>query len=207
VRTLRRLRRDEDDVSSSEPDDHPRPGRQSAIARGNEALHRSVERSAPTEPGERMRAGRSFFDEALSDSPWRVGDLYRVGTRSAIGLIGLLVAWAGASTTTTFTTQVIWIGVGVGVVVVSAAGSVGWLVSGFGAVAAERRAIRTDIRARWTRPESILDPLAPAEIVIADGMRRYHLSTCDVVAGKAVTPVPLVEAQSLGFAHCGMCQS
>jgi hypothetical protein len=155
-----------------------------------------------------MWTGRSFFDEAMSGSPWRFGDLYRLATRAAIGLIGLLVSWAGASTTTDFTTQVVWIGVGVGVLVVSVAGSVAWLVGGFGAVGAERRSIRNEVRSRWARPElANEDALDPTGLVVGEGMRRYHLSTCDVVRGKEITRVTLSEATKLGFAPCGMCES
>jgi hypothetical protein len=152
------------------------------------------------------------MDLALADSPWRVGDLVRAVARLLLGLIVIIVAWAGASGTLVWRQQIIWTVVGAGGVMVAVSGVFMWLLNGFGMVSRERREIRLVLTARY-RPaatDTPTDHLASADaamVVWGAGMRRYHRPSCDVVKGKRVMTLGRDECQRRGLMPCGMCQS
>jgi hypothetical protein len=151
------------------------------------------------------------MDLSLADSPWRVGDLVRALARLLLGLIVIIVAWAGASGTLVWRQQIIWTAVGAGGVMVASSGVFMWLLSGFGMVSRERREIRLGLTAR-RRPAPMEAQAGHSESAGADtvvwgaGMRRYHLPNCDVVKGKPVMILGREECHRRGLVPCGMCQ-
>lgn len=160
----------------------------------------------------RSQRTTSSLGRPLAGSPWRRGDLYRLLLWQALGLIVIVICWFFCSGSITWRHQAIWVAISVVASAAAAAGGAVWLLRGFAAVARERRQIRLDIAARYglgARTETVsdgaTDGAADGGYVTADGMARYHLSTCDVVRGKATRRVldPLAES----LRPCGMCQS
>lgn len=162
-------------------------------------------------PVDRRRRRLGFLDLALADSPWSVGDLVRVVARLTVGLIVIVVAWAGASGTVVWRRQLIWTGVGMAGVVLAAAGVFMWLLSGIGMVSRERREIRLALTALYTptAPYPDLDDFRSSGVETffwGAGMRRFHLLTCDVVKGKSVKALSREDCGRRGLEPCGMCQ-
>jgi hypothetical protein len=148
----------------------------------------------------------------LGDSPWRVADLVRFGSRIVLGLVAIIVAWAGASGTVTWRDQVIWVAVGVAATVFVAGSGVAWLLNGMAAVTDERATLRArmllQLQLGGARVvDEPADPTeAPVDLVWADGMRHAHLSSCDVVAGKTTVGLTRAQASARGLQTCRMCQ-
>lgn len=145
----------------------------------------------------------SFFSEFIRDSPWRVADVTRAGTRVALGLIAIVVAWFGASGVGNWRHQLIWIGVGTAGAVVVAAGAGLWLLSGLGLVSLERRNLKrrlsqTGYIARSTTQDAPILMWTP-------GMSRYHRPNCQMVQRWEVEPLSRARCLELQLKPCGIC--
>jgi hypothetical protein len=158
-----------------------------------------------TTPRRRPRSG--VLTELMGDSPWRVADAQRVGVRLAIGLAGIVVAWAGASGTVTWRNQLIWTAVAAGGVVIAAAGGALWLLSGFGAVKVEQRDLKQKLYARLSpEPGREIRTTAPGAFLWAPGMTRFHRADCELIAGKPVQSLTAEDCRRRELYPCGMCQ-
>jgi hypothetical protein len=126
----------------------------------------------------------------------------------AIGLAGIVVAWAGASGTLTWRNQLIWTAVAAGAVLLAGSGGALWLLSGFGVVKAEQQFIKQLLRTRYAveRPQTS-QMRQPGNLVWAPGMTRYHSSACELVVGKSVQSLSEDDLRRLELLPCGMCQS
>lgn len=123
-----------------------------------------------------------------------------------LGLVGIVVAWVGASGTVVWRHQMIWIAVGVAAAVVAASGEAMWLLSGLGMVKHERRAVKGLIRAYSVLDGDDSPATKPSAMVWARGMTHFHRSGCDVVRGKAAVALNRAECRRKGLRPCGMCQ-
>lgn len=152
--------------------------------------------------GRRTQSDRGFFTTRLSASPWRVGDVVRLGTRLLLGVVGIAGCWAGASGTVDFRQQIGWTAGAVLAAIVAASGGVAWALAGLGTVGKERRRLVASLRE--TLPAAVPVDVPPQHdgLVVGAGMRRYHRPTCDVVRGKDVRPTTGIDLRP-----CGMCLS
>lgn len=148
--------------------------------------------------------GRRFLDEQLREAPWRTGDVLRLATRIVVGLLGVVGTWYGASGSVVFHDQVAWIAGGVLAVAFGVSGAAAWLLSGLGAVARERRWVREQVCALYAPPQAVEELERPGQLVVGEGMRRYHRIDCDVVRGKAVRTVS-GRGDDVALQPCGMC--
>ncbi|WP_344602811.1 hypothetical protein [Sporichthya brevicatena] len=119
------------------------------------------------------------------------------------------MAWYGGSGDLDFDDQAAWIALAVLGAVIAAAGGALWLLTGLAMVARERRSVQACIAALYGTSAAEVDEInrtaANAVHVTADGMRRYHRPSCDVVRGKPVRPIAGPRNEDL--LACGMCQS
>lgn len=45
-----------------------------------------------------------------------------------------------------------------------------------------------------------------SEVMVLDGRPRYHMARCVHLLGRAAEPLPVSEANELGFSPCGLCE-
>jgi hypothetical protein len=159
---------------------------------------------APEESPRRSRHlhHQGYFAQALAGTPWKVGDVVRLVSRSGIGLVGLVGAWVGCSGSVVFRHQAGWTAGAILAVVIGATGGVTWVLSALGAVGRERRLVKSRITALYLSDRAPSTETAFGGFVAGEGMQRYHRPDCDVVRGKSVRPV-----SGVGFTPCGMCLS
>ena len=141
-------------------------------------------------------------------SPWRLGDVMSLGASLVIGVAAILVGWLGVSGEAATARQTGWLNVGIGGVVITGIGTAVWLMTGRRAVGERRRRLLPDAVASASpsdRPAP-LQPDVPETLVVIGGMTRYHRSTCELVAGKAVTPVPRRRPRTGSLTPCDMCR-
>ena len=148
----------------------------------------------------------------LGKTSWTVGDLTRLAAAYAAAACTLGVCWVAVSTTVRWSTQITWLAVAVGAVVVSGCGAARWLLIGFRTV--RRRQQLVDERAASL--ERALLPSAPSErpeisaatreLVTVPGMKRYHLPTCRLVAGKTISAESERAHVAAGRQPCGVCR-
>jgi hypothetical protein len=155
----------------------------------------------------RGRPKSGVLTELMGDSPWRVADAQRVGVRLAIGLAGIVVAWAGASGTLTWRNQLIWTAVAAGAVLIAAGGAALWLLSGFGAIKVEQRDLKQKLYATLS-PESAgeIRTTDPGDFLWAPGMTRFHGANCELIVGKPVQSLTSEDCRRRELYPCGMCQ-
>lgn len=129
----------------------------------------------------------------------------------AVGLIGMIIGWAGISGTADLKKQTRWLGFGIGSLIVAGLGMVTWLVAGLVSIAKLRRGVMRDLAVRYPEAENARGSEETAQhqavgtFGIATGMRRYHRADCDILVDKEVR---WLDSESLHFAGalpCGMC--
>jgi hypothetical protein len=142
----------------------------------------------------------------LGDSPWRRRDLIKLTALHIIGLVVIVIGWIGSSGQLDFADQTRWTALAVFGAVLAAIGGASWLLAGLATVSRERRLLRDQIGVLYApeAAQSVADGAA-GTFVSADGMRRYHLPSCDVVRGKATRPV--IGPRHEDLSPCGMCKS
>lgn len=142
----------------------------------------------------------------VGDSPWRRRDAIKLAALYVLGLLVIVVGWIGSSGELDFAEQTRWTAMAAFGAMLAAIGGASWLLAGLATVSRERRLLRDQLGALYsvsaTRSRS---SDADGAFVSADGMRRYHRPSCDVVRGKATRPVAGPRAGDLE--PCGMCQS
>jgi hypothetical protein len=141
------------------------------------------------------------------DAPWRAGELVRVGVVSAAGLIGVAVAWYGASAHADWPDTLPWASLGTGALTVALLGLVAWLMAALRRVRNLRREVMPRLKAAVSTP-SITSPArtAPgADFVTAGGMTRFHHPGCPLATGKPVRPLTIEDARSATLKPCGVC--
>jgi hypothetical protein len=141
------------------------------------------------------------------DAPWRAGELVRVGVVSTAGLIGVAVAWYGASGQADWPDTLPWASLGAGALTVALLGLVAWLMAALRRVRSLRREVMPWLEAAVsTRSISSPASTAPgAEFVSVAGMTRFHQPGCPLVLGKPVRPLTIEEARAAALEPCGVC--
>jgi hypothetical protein len=127
-----------------------------------------------------------------------------------IGAAALLVGWLGVSGEPASARQTGWLNVGIGGIIIAGVGTAVWLMTGRRAVGQRRRQLLPDILLE-PPTDALADLVDPVEdgrgttFVVLPGMTRYHLASCELVAGKAVKPVPAGRAAA-ALTPCGVCE-
>lgn len=160
----------------------------------------------------RSRRSGGLLGARIPDSPWIKRDFAKLMFWQLVGLVGITITWIGCSGALDFRDQAIWTSFAVLAAALAASGGVAWLLTGLAAVSRERRQLRADIAALYgftARADANSDPteVGRAGLVTADGMRRYHRPSCDVVRGKPVRPARVSGQDAEDLKPCGMCQS
>ncbi len=155
----------------------------------------------------RSRRSDGYLARRISDSPWRNRDLIKLVVLYVLGLAGIVICWFGSSGAVDFRDQNLWTAFAALAAAVAVSGGAAWLLAGLAAVARERRLLRDQLAALYsgTALTSAGRDAAADGLVTADGMRRYHRPSCDVMRGKAARPAAGPHAD--GLSSCGMCQS
>jgi hypothetical protein len=141
------------------------------------------------------------------DAPWRAGELVRVGVVSAAGLIGVAVAWYGASAQADWPDTLPWASLGACAVTVAMLGLVAWLMAALRRVRNLRREVTPWLEAAVSSP-SISAPTRTepgAHFVTVGGMTRFHRPGCPLVTGKPAGPLTIEEARAAALEPCGVC--
>lgn len=147
-----------------------------------------------------------------SRSPWRAGDLLSLAATVAIGGAALLVGWWGVSGEPRVTQQTPWLNVSIGGLVIAGVGNAVWLVTGRRAVGERRRRLLPDVAdvlssdttdPLWTSADGVADKRT-SPLVAIPGMTRYHLASCELVAGKQTRG--LKQGRRPALAPCGVCR-
>lgn len=142
----------------------------------------------------------------LGDSPWRRRDLIKLTALHVLGLVVIVVGWIGSSGELDFADQTRWTAVAVFGAILATVGGASWLLAGLATVSRERRLLRDQLGVLYApQPTRSLDGVDDRTFVVAEGMRRYHRASCDVVRGKATRPVAGPGHEEL--LPCGMCRS
>jgi hypothetical protein len=141
------------------------------------------------------------------DAPWRTGELVRVGVVSTAGLIGVAVAWYGASAQADWPDTLPWASLGAAAVTVALLGPVAWLMAALRRVRSLRREVMPWLEAAVSTPNiGPTVPTAPgADFVTVGGMTRFHRPGCPLVTGKPVRPLTIEEARASALEPCGVC--
>jgi hypothetical protein len=156
--------------------------------------------------------------QSMIEGPWDMSDLAALAGRSAVAVIGILVAWEGASRSVAWSTQEAWTALGVGCLVIGLTGVTSWIRSGV-------------LRLRQTKLE-VLETLRPVEasiarstatppwltrgetgrladdatIVLGPGMSCFHRPSCVFAVGKGLQGQRRAVARKAGAAPCGVCR-
>ena len=141
------------------------------------------------------------------DAPWRTGELVRAGVVSVAGLIGVAVAWYGASAQADWPDTLPWASLGASAVTIAMLGLVAWLMAALRRVRSLRREVMPWLKAAVSGP-SISSPVraaAGADFVTATAMTRFHQPGCPLVNGKPVRPVTIEQTRASALEPCGVC--
>jgi hypothetical protein len=141
------------------------------------------------------------------DAPWRTGELVRVGVVCAAGLIGVAVAWYGASAQADWPDTLPWASLGAAAVTVAMLGLVAWLMAALRRVRRLRREVMPWLEAAVSTPgiTATVRTARGADFVTVGGMTRFHRPGCPLVAGKPVRPLTIEDARISALGPCGVC--
>ena len=122
-----------------------------------------------------------------------------------LGLVALVVAWAGASGRTESSDQIAWLNLGIaGVLLVGAVGG-RWVMRGRHAVALRMARL---LLAADAAPVAVatIDATESGEVVSAVGMTRYHHPDCLLVRNKQFDVDSRAGHERMGRRPCEMCR-
>jgi hypothetical protein len=137
--------------------------------------------------------------------PWGLRDARALFFLTCGGLGALFLSWWAASGTGKLNRQITWMVVAIAGIVVIGAGNFLWLLAGRRAVGARRRTLLERLEAL---DADVLSPtrdvVGPSSTYVAvAGSARYHLPSCLLVRGKAVSPIDPKKRR--GAKPCEMC--
>jgi hypothetical protein len=146
-------------------------------------------------------------------TPWRRSHARWCGAIAAIGVIGQIACWYGASGEVTLRDQLPWAaGASVFAAVCGLAGGA-WLGIGFVALRRSRVQAFADTRDLFGIPQPSAGLVAGAEVdpdaglVTSPRMTMVHRPSCLAVRGKSVEPISATDAERAGLHSCGICGS
>jgi hypothetical protein len=134
--------------------------------------------------------------------PWRRLDARVLAGGHAVGAGLLLIGWFGASASVSVRHQLLWVNVAAVGAIFGGGANALWLLSARRVIASAQS--RIDAAVRGADHVSVA-AAAEVELVAADAMRRYHRSTCPLVAGKAVVGAGRDQHEASGRRPCGVC--
>jgi ABC-type nickel/cobalt efflux system permease component RcnA len=138
--------------------------------------------------------------------PWSSRDRVGVAAVLVLGVIGLVIGWAGISDTVSLNQQTRWLGLGIGALMFAGFGMVGWLLVGLRAVAVLRRDVLAELDRRYPEPAQAAVAMTDrSEFGTVTGMRRYHAASCQMLDGKKVTYADAAAHAGAGLAPCPIC--
>jgi hypothetical protein len=141
------------------------------------------------------------------EAPWRSGELVRVVAVAAVGLVGMGVAWYGASGQADWPDILPWASLGAAAATVAVLAFVAWLMAALRRVRSLRQELMPRLEAAVVARSAVAAaPLASgAEFVAAPGMTRFHRPDCPLAVGKPVRPLTPDETRVAGLGPCGVC--
>jgi hypothetical protein len=187
---------------------------QHRVTKAVEPDHRAsrLQRPSPSSPA---RASRLH---ALTEGPWDTADLAGLGGRSAIAVVGVMVAWEGASRSTSWNTQQAWTALGVGCLVIGLTGVIGWIRAGTTRLRqmklqvletlrpVEAVAVKRTEPAPWNTQADQAALREAGMVVTGDGMSLFHRPSCLFAQGKGLEPQRRTVVERTGAAPCGVCR-
>ncbi|MGH9035735.1 MAG: hypothetical protein ACRD0O_08215 [Acidimicrobiia bacterium] len=136
--------------------------------------------------------------------PWSRRAVLRAVVAVGVAAVLLVVAWVGASDTTQVDTQLRWLNLGlVGILLVGAATAVTTL-DGRRAVGIRRQQLLPDEPKTAAATDVLSNGTEP--IVSVARMRRYHRTSCPLVAGKPAQAAEVAVHRQAGLEPCGICE-
>lgn len=141
------------------------------------------------------------------DAPWRISELVKVAVVSTAGLIGVGVAWYGASAQADWPDTLPWASLGASALTVAMLGLVAWLMAALRRVRSLRREVMPWLEAAVSTPSTIppVQTVPGEDFVTAGGMTRFHQPVCPLVTGKSVRPLTIEAARASALEPCGVC--
>jgi hypothetical protein len=143
------------------------------------------------------------------DGPWQRREVVWPSARIAVGLIGIWVAYVGASGTLNWTDQSWWVAIGSIALIVSLSGVAGWIKVGLRNVRHLEKLMLGTARVQFAGAAAAISADArrahqadTSALVVLAGATLVHRADCLLVTGKPVQGV----SSSPGLETCGMCQ-
>jgi len=138
--------------------------------------------------------------------PWARRDVLVVGIVLVLAVLGLGIGWFGVSDTVDLNGQTRWLGFGIGALILGGFAMVFWLLMGLRRVAVLRREVVTAVNRRHPEPARTSTVLTDRqELATAPGMRRFHLTTCQMLEGKEATVASEAAHAEAGLLPCPIC--
>ncbi|MGQ0625659.1 MAG: hypothetical protein ACT4PP_13560 [Sporichthyaceae bacterium] len=157
----------------------------------------------PRRPARRARPGEV-------PAPWCRRDGVVCGLLGAIGVVGLVLCWVGATGEAIWREQLAWLLGAIFATALVMFAAMIWVLVGLRRVRHGFRDLRRDQRVALglTRTaQAVPNPAVAAEHVLVTSrqMTRAHLPECLLVRGKQTTALPAAELADYG--RCGVCGS
>lgn len=138
--------------------------------------------------------------------PWARRDAIVVAVVLALAVVGLVLGWLGVSDTVDLNAQTRWLGFGIGALIVGGFAMVFWLLMGLVRVAVLRREVLAELDRRHPEQARTSPVLTERQgLATAPGMRRFHLTTCQLMEGKAATFGTESAHTEAGLLPCPIC--
>jgi hypothetical protein len=149
----------------------------------------------------------------LAGTGWTKTEFKVLQLGVALGAVALVVGWWGASRTTCWSDQMFWVAVSAVALMVLGVVAAEWTLRGMRSVHERSRMVARRVeRMERAYPGSVsalgLQGLVtdPGRLVSASGMSRFHLASCQLVAGKQVSGIPVQSTPTSGLDPCGICE-
>jgi hypothetical protein len=127
------------------------------------------------------------------------------GVVGVSGIGALAGAWLGAVHSTDAGDQIFWVAVALTGTAGCCGAMVSWLVASRRLVARRIAALTAELTAGFGPVPLVIDTPAADQLVALPGMARYHLASCQLVAGKAVVAASRPDHAAAGRSPCGLC--
>lgn len=142
----------------------------------------------------------------VAHTPWTARHRVLLVVLQALGVIGLVVGYAGTSGTLRVSHQVVWVNVAGAALLVSGAGVVLFLTAGRRAIGRRRLGLFGEVAEDGPPAGPVPGSRSAAKLVSAATMTRYHLSDCPFVADKqGLASASAAEHEETGRRPCGVC--